>query len=81
MGGAVHRRSRPGDGKGHLSECAWQDADGGQGEAESGHGSSEKYRSCESEEVHGGQVDGRVIRKLRQGQGPALLPPDLPGIH
>ena len=26
-------------------------------------------------------MDGRVVRELRQGQGPSVLPPDLPWVH
>ena len=35
----------------------------------------------DSKAVHRGGVDGRLVRELRQGEGPSLVPPDLPGVH
>ena len=80
LGGPIHGGPGPRDREGHLQERAGQDPGRGQGQAETGNRGSQGTGCGQGWPVHRGPVDGRLVRELCQGEGPALLPPDLPGV-
>ena len=78
LGGTIHRRSRSGNRKVHHQKCPRKNAGGSKRKAEKGNRGKRRHRLWAGENLHGWELAGSLVGKLRQGEIATVYVQDLP---